>query len=225
MVSIRPVRADPLALLLSRTFYIIAAMADTHPGSARERFITATEEMLRESGMSGAGIKEIVARSGAPIGSLYHYFPGGKTQLVSESLRNQADKFPRLIERFFDGRRSAAAALQAWFNTAADGFERAGADKACAVGAVTLDLAADDEEIRTICHIAFDDWTAAIAARLPFSDDRTRHAFATTIVAALEGAFILAKAAKSGQPFRDVGRCLAATLPNERRLALRRDAR
>jgi len=200
-------------------------MADLRALSPRQRLVATTEEMLRESGMSGAGIKDIVARSGAPIGSLYHYFPGGKMQLVSESLRSQSDAFPRLIDRFFDGRRSAAAALHAWFNAAADGFERGGAVKACAVGAVTLDLAADDEEIRKICQTAFDDWTTAIAPRLPFPDDRSRRAFALTIVAALEGAFILAKAAKSGQPFRDVGRCLAAALPNERRPARRRAAR
>jgi hypothetical protein len=141
---------------------------------------------------------------------------------VSESLRIHADKFPQLIDRFFDGRRSAAAALQAWFNAAADGFERGGAVKACAVGAVSLDLASDDDEIRNICHAAFEAWAAAIATRLPFPDDRSRRRFAVTIVAALEGAFILAKAAKSGEPFRDVGRCLSAALPNEPPPARRR---
>jgi len=47
--------------------------------------------------MAGTGIKDVVAHSGAPIGSLYHYFPQGKTQLVSESLQINADTSRRLL--------------------------------------------------------------------------------------------------------------------------------
>ncbi len=193
-------------------------MPDVGPASARARLLQATEEMLRETGMAGAGIKEIVARSEAPIGSLYHYFPGGKTQLVTESLRIHAAKLPRLMEHFFDGKKTAAAALRALFDTAADGFERGGANKGCALGAVTLDLTVSDKAIRVVCRQAFDDWVATIAAHLPLLDDRSRHSFAVLVVAALEGAFILARAAQSGQPFRDAGDWLAATVSaNDRR--------
>ena len=188
-------------------------MPAVRPASARARLLQATEDMLRETGMAGAGIKEIVARSRAPIGSLYHYFPGGKTQLVTESLRIHAARLPPLMAHFFDGRKPAAAALRALFETAAEGFERGGANKGCALGAVTLDLAVSDKDIRVVCREAFDEWIATIAAHLPLPDARSRRAFAVLIVAALEGAFILARAARSGQPFRDAGEWLAATVP------------
>ena len=162
--------------------------------------------------MAGTGIKDVVARSGAPIGSLYHYFPDGKTQLVSESLRINADKSRRLLEQFFDGKRTAAAALRLLFHTAADGFERAGAHKGCAVGAVALDLTPGDAALREICRSTFDDWVAIIEPRLPCSRERARRAFAVTVVAALEGAFVLARAARSGDPFRDVGESLASMM-------------
>jgi AcrR family transcriptional regulator len=190
-------------------------MDDTAEASPRDRLLRATEDMLRETGMAGTGIKDVVARSGAPIGSLYHYFPGGKTQLVGEALQVHGARIPRLVERFFDGRRSAAAAVRALCNTAADEFERAGASKGCAIGAVTLDLSPSDDEIQTICRRTFDDWVAAIAARLPFADDRTRRSYAVTIVAALEGAFVLSRAAQNGQPFREVGRWLSSTLSSD----------
>jgi len=185
-------------------------MPEVNRSSARARLLEATEDMLREAGMSGAGIKEIVARSAAPIGSLYHYFPGGKTQLVTESLRLHAEKVLRLMEHFFDGRKTAAAALRALFNAAAEGFERGGANKGCALGAVTLDLMPPDSEIREVCRQAFDHWISMIAAQLPFSDKRSQRSFAVMVVAALEGAFILARAEQSGGPFRDVGEWLAA---------------
>jgi TetR/AcrR family transcriptional repressor of lmrAB and yxaGH operons len=133
-------------------------MTDVDHPSPRLRLLRAAEDMLREGGMAGTGIKEIVARSGAPIGSLYHYFPDGKTQLVTESLRIHADKVSRLLEHCFDGRRTAAAALRSLFNGAADGFERGGANKGCAIGAVTLDLMPVDAEIRAVCSEAFDRW-------------------------------------------------------------------
>ena len=78
----------------------------------RDRLLAATEAMLREVGMAGTGIKDVVKRSGAPIGSLYHYFPGGKAQLVHESLAIHAGKSKALITRFFDGKKSAAKALE-----------------------------------------------------------------------------------------------------------------
>lgn len=185
--------------------------------SARVRLLDAAEEMLREVGMAGTSIKDVVARSGAPIGSLYHYFPDGKTQLVSESLRIHAEKSRRLLEHFFDGKQTPAAAVSLLFHTAADAFERAGAYKGCAVGAVALDLMPRDTALREICRSTFEDWAAMIAPGLPFSSERARRASAVTIVAALEGAFVLAKAAQSGDPFREVGECLAATMSSSRR--------
>jgi AcrR family transcriptional regulator len=182
---------------------------------ARGRLLEATEQLLREAGMSGIGIKDVVVRSDAPIGSLYHYFPAGKTQLVSEALAIHAEKSRRVLEHFFDSGETASAALRSLFNTAAEGFERAGANKGCAIGTVTLDLTRADREIREICKNTFDEWMTVIAPHLPFPDERSRRSFATTVVAALEGAFILGRAAQSGEPFRAVGECLALMMsPN-----------
>lgn len=173
--------------------------------------------------MAGTGIKEVVARSGAPIGSLYYHFPGGKTQLVIEALQINAVKSRRLLQQFFDGRSTAAEALRTLFETAADAFERGGAHKACAIGTVTLDLGPHDATIRTICNQTFDTWLEVMIPQLPFPDQHSRRAFALVIVAALEGAFILGKATHSGDPFREIGRCLAAMVtspdaPRTRRL-------
>ena len=177
---------------------------------ARARLLETTEAMLRETGMAGTGIKDVVKRSGAPIGSLYHYFPDGKTQLVTEALTIHAEKSRRLMERFFDGKENAAVALRTLFDTAADGFERAGADKGCALGAVTLDLTRSDKAIRDVCQRAFDEWVAVIAPQLPFRDEASRRSFATMVVAAIEGAFVLARASQSGESFRTVGKWVAA---------------
>jgi len=168
--------------------------------------------MLREAGMAGTGIKDVVKRSGAPIGSLYHYFPGGKMQLVTEALEIHAGRSEALIARFFGGKTSAATAVRRLFDNAAQGFDRAGADKGCAIGAVSLDLQAGDSRAQRICDATFEGWVGLIAPHLPFPDKSARASFAVTIVAALEGAFVLARAARSGAPFRVVGKSLATAL-------------
>ena|SRR5438093_833206 len=185
-------------------------MTEVSRSSARGRLLEAAQDMLREVGMSGTGIKDVVTRSGAPIGSLYHYFPDGKTQLVTEALGIQGEKSRRLLEHFFDGRMTAAAALRSLFDTAAEGFERAGANKGCAIGAVTLDLMRSDKEVRDVCKNTFEEWMSVIAPHLPFSDERSRQAFAMMVVVALEGAFVLGRATQSGEPFRIAGESLAA---------------
>jgi len=166
--------------------------------------------MLREGGMSCTGIKDLVIRSGAPIGSLYHYFPDGKTQLVVESLTIHGEKCRRLLEHFFDGRKTAAEALRSLFNSAAAGFEQAGAKQGLRNRLGSTDLMRSDKGIREVCQNTFDQWMAVIAPHLPFSDEGSRRSFATMIVAALEGAFVLGKATQSGESFRTVGEWLAA---------------
>src|ERR1700716_2114518 len=57
--------------------------------SSRDAFIRATGKLLRRQGYDATGVNEIVARSGAPKGSLYFHFPGGKEELALEAMRRE----------------------------------------------------------------------------------------------------------------------------------------
>src|SRR5262249_33989823 len=141
------------------------------------------------------------------------FFPGGKTQLVGEALRIHGDKARALFERFLDdSTQPLPERFRTLFRTAAVVFDRMGANKSCAIGAVALDLDARHEELRKFCRGALDGWIASIARALPWSDDAVRRSFAEMAVAALEGAFILGRARQSGRPFITVGEWLAAML-------------
>src|SRR5580692_11038940 len=52
----------------------------------RERMVRSAAQLIRRQGVSGTGMREIVTEADAPRGSLQHYFPGGKEELVSEAL-------------------------------------------------------------------------------------------------------------------------------------------
>ncbi|TGW02048.1 TetR/AcrR family transcriptional regulator, partial [Mesorhizobium sp. M2D.F.Ca.ET.145.01.1.1] len=53
----------------------------------RTRMIEATALLLRRRGYHGTSLNDILTASGAPRGSLYFHFPGGKDQLVIEVTR------------------------------------------------------------------------------------------------------------------------------------------
>ena len=173
--------------------------------------IDAAETLLCERGLAGAGIKELVARSGAPIGSVYHFFPGGKTQLVGEALEQHAAKTERLYRQFLaDDRAPLGGRIRRLFRGAADGFVRAGGGQSCAVAAVTLDLDKSDTQLRDVCLASFEGWVQSIADHLPWRDASARVSFARMMLIALEGAFILARAEQRGSAFITAGEWLAA---------------
>lgn len=72
-------------------------------GEARGRMVYGCAQLVRERGVSGTGLRDVVARAGAPRGSLQHYFPGGKEQLVREALGWSAGFAAARVREYVDG--------------------------------------------------------------------------------------------------------------------------
>ena len=53
--------------------------------STRERMVVSTALLIREKGARATSIDDVLAHSGAPRGSVYHHFPGGREQLLREA--------------------------------------------------------------------------------------------------------------------------------------------
>jgi AcrR family transcriptional regulator len=187
--------------------------------------LAAAEALLRERGLPGAGIQQVVAEGGAPIGSVYHFFPGGKAQLVAEAVGRHGARARALLEGAFADERPLPERIRTLFRGAARGFDEAGGRRSCAVGNVTLGLGAADEELRGTCAGAFESWISALEPLLPWSDAPRRRTFAEMVVLALEGAFVLARARASGQPFVTAGEWLAACAEAEGRTDHSRSSR
>src|SRR5262245_61664599 len=54
--------------------------------SPRERMVRSAALLIRERGAHPTAIADVLEHSGAPRGSAYHYFPGGRTQLLCEAI-------------------------------------------------------------------------------------------------------------------------------------------
>src|ERR1700729_464881 len=68
-------------------------------GETKQRMIERTAILLAQKGLQGTSFSEVLEASGAPRGSLYHHFPGGKNELVLAALSKAADQVMDTINR------------------------------------------------------------------------------------------------------------------------------
>jgi len=183
--------------------------ADEKDTGTREKLLQAAITLMRRSGLSGAGINEIVRESGAPKGSVYHFFPGGKQQIVKEGLEQYSARVVGFIDASLSSRRKPAAKVKALFNAFAERIETGQFRHSCPAGTVCLDLDSDVEDLRIAVAASFDRYLEAIEAHFPFRDRRRAKAFAGLLLTAIEGAYIRGRADRSSKPFREAGAWLA----------------
>jgi AcrR family transcriptional regulator len=178
----------------------------------RARIVGASAELFRRQGYAGTGMKQIATTSGAPFGSLYHYFPGGKEQLGAEVVRYSGSLYRELIERFLAApEHDAASAVAAFFAGAAGHLRETDFADACPIAAVALDVASTSEPLRASTADVFERWIAAFAAR--FAADglaaEPAHRLAVATLAGLEGALLLGRALRDDEPVRIAGAAAA----------------
>jgi TetR/AcrR family transcriptional regulator, lmrAB and yxaGH operons repressor len=158
--------------------------------------------LLRAQGFHATGLNQVLADSGTPKGSLYHYFPGGKDQLAAEAIRAAGKDATEAFQQAFELHRPAATAMQAVVAWMAAELERSDFRYGCPIATVALEAASVSTSIRTACDETYRAWQAVIVARL-CAEGRTTapaSADAALVLSALEGALILSRAARDVRP-------------------------
>ncbi|MDX1892277.1 TetR/AcrR family transcriptional regulator [Mycolicibacterium sp. 050158] len=180
------------------------AKTPTKRGSTRSRMLFTAAEVLREKGAAGVTIDEVLARSGAPRGSVYHHFPGGRSQLLSEALRYAGDSITSLIDDAAD--QGCVPLLRQfvafWERTLNESDFAAG----CPVVAAAIGSSEDDPELTTIAGDVFGHWRDALARTFVTDgfDPADANSLAVTCIASLEGAVVLCRATRSCDPLHQV---------------------
>jgi AcrR family transcriptional regulator len=180
----------------------------------RERIVQRSAELFRRQGFAGTGVKQIVAEASAPFGSLYHFFPGGKEQLGEEVIRSSGAIYGQLIEAFYRPGKDPVAATRNFFAAAAASVREADYADACPIATVALEVSSTSEPMRQACADVFDGWVEGVAGRLGecgLSRKRSR-ALAFELIAALEGAFVLARALRSTEPIEVAGAAVTVSV-------------
>ncbi|MDT6987746.1 TetR/AcrR family transcriptional regulator [Streptomyces lusitanus] len=176
-------------------------MAGAAERGPRERMVFSAAQLIRREGVGATGMREVAARAGAPRGSLQHYFPGGKEQLVNEAVgwagRYAGNRVARFVAALPEPTPSGlfAEMVRQW----TDEYETEGFDGGCPVAAATVDRARTADSTRQAAADAFARWTGAVAAALTdmgVPEERARP-LATLMISSLEGALLIARAERS----------------------------
>ncbi len=174
----------------------------------RERIVLSAAQLVRIQGVGATGMRDVVAHAEAPRGSLQHYFPGGKDQLMAEAVAwaggYAARRVARLaakLENPTPGKLFAAMAAQ-W----RDEFTATGFDAGCPLVATVADAAATSASLRDAVGKAFEGWQRPLAETLAqFGVPAARSvSLAVLVLSTLEGAIVLARAHQDVAPLDTV---------------------
>ncbi|MCA2209149.1 TetR/AcrR family transcriptional regulator [Nocardia rosealba] len=164
----------------------------------RCKLIRTTRSLIESRGYFGTGLKQIVEDSGAPRGSLYFHFPGGKDELISAALTDSGTEMAQLIRAIeaADAREFAHTMLR----LLGDQLEASDWTIGCPVAAVALDTASTNDAVRQTCSDTYRLWEDAIRERLTAFGHPEPERLATASLALIEGGLVLARAHRDRRP-------------------------
>jgi TetR/AcrR family transcriptional regulator, lmrAB and yxaGH operons repressor len=189
-------------------------MARTAASTAREQIIEATCDLLEAQGYHATGLNQIVAESGAPKGSLYHYFPDGKEGMAAAAIDRTGRDLASRIEAGLAFHEDPAEAVNLLVARIAGAIEESGFRAGGPLTTVAMETAMSSPRLNLACREAYDRLQAAFAAKLAASGYEAQRAtqLAVFITAAIEGGAILSRTYHTGDPLRRVGQELATLL-------------
>jgi TetR/AcrR family transcriptional repressor of lmrAB and yxaGH operons len=182
------------------------------PSSAREDMLAAAIELFRARGYEGVGVAELLEKSGAPRGSLYFHFPGGKEQIGAEVVervgRETAGRFRALHESGVD----LDTFIERVFKTTAKECKDRSYKASCPIAAIAAEFGAGDSKLAASLREVFESWQHEIAAAAASRGMSTQNAevFASAMLSAIEGAFVVSKAQGSSAPHINASRAMKA---------------
>jgi TetR/AcrR family transcriptional regulator, lmrAB and yxaGH operons repressor len=182
------------------------------PIDSRARFVETTAALLRRQGYHATGLSQIVKQSGAPKGSLYFHFPGGKEALAQAALEHSGQHMHQQLHRLVAEASGPADAIVAVTEALADELSASDFLDGCPVATVALEAAAQSEALQRVCSESYARWQRLIEQTLEASGVPANEASATAslVLCAIEGALLLSRAHRDTRPLRTVGQQLAA---------------
>jgi AcrR family transcriptional regulator len=181
------------------------------PSETKDRILDTSGELFRRQGYMATGIKQIVEEAGAPFGSIYHFFPGGKEELGAETIRRSGLLYGLLFPEYVGPAVDLAKGVRAFFAGAAETLVETDYADACPIATVALEISSTNEELREACADVFNLWIEGGVARFVEAGIKKRKARELVIemLAALEGAFVLSRALRSVEPVKLAGKAAA----------------
>ena len=170
--------------------------------------------LFRRDGYNGTGLKRISTESGAPFGSIYHFFPGGKAQIAEECIRTSGPEYMELVLDLLESVDNPVEAIRNTFREIARHLVATDYTDACPIATVALEVASNNERLRAATADVFVEWVDAMTIWTSAwtSDSDQARELAHSFVMLLEGALMLSRAARDPQPLYTAGESMVRLL-------------
>ncbi len=167
---------------------------------SRDKMIQSAAALIGQRGLSATSLADVLGDSGAPRGSIYHHFPGGKRELAECAMRLTAEQVAAHVRA--STARTPEEVITHFVSLFRTVVESSQGGAGCAVAGVTLDVEDAGDELLGVAREVFASWESLLADQLAGAGlgvDRARE-LATMCVASVEGGLILCRSAASAHP-------------------------
>jgi TetR/AcrR family transcriptional regulator, lmrAB and yxaGH operons repressor len=178
----------------------------------RDAMIAAARRLLAERGLEGTSTREVLARTGAPRGSVYHHFPRGRTELIEEAIALAQEQMGGWIDAIqaMTPAEVVCGYLGIWQRI----LEATDCQAGCSIaGVITGTREADLLDRSAAAYAAATDALAAQFRKVGMPEADAAEQAAQLIIAA-EGAVLISRAQRSTEPLRLVARQFTRALDN-----------
>lgn len=186
------------------------------PAKAKHRgpIVNAAVTLFRRQGYAGTGINDIVDASGAPKGSLYHYFPAGKASIAVAAVEEAGRRVVATMAEVGSKQRSTADMMRAHARLYSGWMRKSGFRDGCPITTVLLELAPRHRDVSEAGRRAYSARLAILREKLVadgFSPSRAER-LAVLCVSTLQGALIQSRVERSGSAIEIAAEQLAILL-------------
>jgi AcrR family transcriptional regulator len=180
---------------------------------SRASMVRSAASLIRTRGVNATSFSDVVAESGAPRGSIYHYFPQGKEQLAGDAIRWTSERV--LAHQRACAAKTPAGVLECFIDMWRQVVVTSAGTAGCVVAGVALDTGPDDKALMTAVRATFQSWVELLADQLGVAGVPAARAkpIARATLAGMEGSLILCRAEGSVAPLETVAAELMRLLP------------
>ena len=124
----------------------------------RDKIVRAAALLFRRNGYAATGMNDIVALSGAPKGSVYHYFPEGKEQIAIETIHYASGLVAKTLTELSDTYSTPSDMVRAYGALLRGWLAKSEYQDGCPITTTLLELSATSEPVAHAGRSAFASW-------------------------------------------------------------------
>jgi TetR/AcrR family transcriptional regulator, lmrAB and yxaGH operons repressor len=186
---------------------------------SRSRMIHAAAQLFRQRGYHATAFSDVVQASGAPRGSIYFHFPGGKEELAREATVLAGDEIEQMVAQAAGQTDGPGSFVRALGDMVAARLEGSDYRSGCAIATMVLELAPQNEQLSGDFEKVFERWRQALARQFEtWGIAAVRAAdLANLVMSVFEGALVMGRAARRIDSFAAAIEALAEFIEHEPR--------